>query len=459
MLSLGQFRGRTCQAVSRRAFLGVGTIGALGLNLGDFLALRASAAAAQTSPPVRAVIMLWLWGGPSHLDTFDMKPDAPAEYRGPFEPIATAVPGTHVCELLPGLARRADRFALLRALHHESNDHGIAGTIALTGSIAGAVGLGGAVNTKALRPSTGAIVGRLRPGEPGSLPPYVILGNPLHQGLKPAVGEGGGSLGSTYDPFRLDYEPGLGLKLPEVALPANVSAARLGARWDMLQHVDGQPGSAMAPGPTARLKRHYELAHTLIASRQSLNALDVARETDRVRAAYGPHRFGQCCLIARRLVEAGIPFVQVNWSTHVEGPEDAGDGGWDMHDRYFQVMQDRHGWMLDRALSALLDDLQDRGLLESTLVVAIGEFGRTPKINDRAGRDHWNNCYSALLAGGGVRGGHVVGASDRRGEKPAAQPVTPADLGTTILARLGISTTDLTTIGLAPMGAVIDDLF
>src|SRR5262249_44918103 len=139
--------------------------------------------------PARAVILLWLWGGPSHLDTFDMKPSAPAEYRGPFEPIATAVPGLQVCELLPGLARRAQRFALLRALHHESNDHGVAGTIALTGSIAGAVGLGGAQNNKALRPSTGAIVGRLHAGRPGALPPYVILGSPLHQGLKRAVGE------------------------------------------------------------------------------------------------------------------------------------------------------------------------------------------------------------------------------------------------------------------------------
>ena len=202
------------------------------------------------------------------------------------------------------------------------------------------------------------------------------------------------------------------------------------------------------------MNRQYELAHTLIASRQSLAALDVGREPPSVRESYGPHRFGQCCLIARRLVEAGIPFVQVNWSTHVEGPEDGGDGGWDMHDRYFEVMQDRHGWMLDRALSALLDDLHDRGLLETTLIVAAGEFGRTPKINDRAGRDHWNTCYSALLAGGGVRGGQVIGGSDRRGEQPVDRPVTPADLGATILARLGIGTTDLTGIGLTPSGEV-----
>ncbi|WP_406694144.1 DUF1501 domain-containing protein [Singulisphaera sp. Ch08] len=458
MLNLGNSYEKTCSGSSRRAFLRVGTLGAFGLTLGDYLALRASAA--NGSPPARAVIVLWLWGGPSHLDTFDMKPDAPVEYRGPFESIATTVPGLRVCELLPGLARRADRFALLRGLHHESNDHGVAGTIALTGTIAGAVGLGGAENNRAMRPSTGAIVGRLKRGKPGSLPPYIILGSPLHQGLKRVVGEGGGSLGSTYDPFRLDYEPGVGLKLPDVTLPAGVDAARLGARWDLLQGLDhSSPNHQAAALPSERLTRHYELARTLIASRQSLAALDVASESSKLREAYGPHRFGQCCLIARRLVESGIPFVQVNWSTHVEGPEDAGDGGWDMHDRYFQVMQDRHGWMFDRALSALLDDLEDRGLLDSTLVVAVGEFGRTPKINDRAGRDHWNNCYSALLAGGGVQGGRVIGASDRRGELPKDRPVVPADLGTTILARLGIDTTALTGVGITPMGEVIEDLF
>ncbi|MHB1561578.1 MAG: DUF1501 domain-containing protein, partial [Isosphaeraceae bacterium] len=416
------------RATSRRDILRAGAAGALALSMGELNANRVARAAGSASPPARAAIVLWLWGGPSHLDTFDMKPEAPVEYRGPFEAIATSVPGLHMCELLPGLARRADRFAVLRALHHESNDHGVAGTIALTGSIAGAVGLGGAINTQAQRPSTGAIVGRLRPREPGALPPYVILGSPLHQGLKRAVGEGGGSLGSTFDPFRIDYEPGIGLKLPDVALPDGVGPDRLGSRWELLADLEaGRTARDRRSGPAERMRRHYDLAHRLIASREGLAALDVGREPARVRAAYGPHRFGQCCLIARRLVEAGTPFVQVNWSTHVEGPEDAGDGGWDMHDRYFQVMQDRHGWMLDRALSALLDDLHDRGLLDSTLVVAVGEFGRTPKINNRAGRDHWNACYSAFVAGAGVRGGRAVGASDRRGERPVGPPAAPAD--------------------------------
>jgi arylsulfatase A-like enzyme len=169
--------------------------------------------------------------------------------------------------------------------------------------------------------------------------------------------------------------------------------------------------------------------------------LDVEREPAAVRAAYGPHRFGQCCLIARRLIEAGLPFVQVNWSTHVECPEDAGDGGWDMHDRYFQIMQDRHGWMLDRALSALLDDLDARGLLAETLVVILSEMGRTPAINARAGRDHWGQVFSVALAGGGVRGGQVYGTTTSDGGYVRDNRVTPADLTATVLYHLGIDFT------------------
>ncbi len=458
MLSLGQIQGRTSESTSRRAFLRVGSLGIAGLTLGDYLAAR-SIAGETGSPPAKAVIVLWLWGGPSQIDTFDPKPDAPLEYRGPFDPIATNVPGIFIGEHFPKLARMADKFALLRAMHHESNDHGIAGTIGLTGNVAGAVGLDGKAEPNALRPSTGAIVGRLRPSPAGSLPPYLVLGDPLHQGLKKVVGEGGGTLGSAYDPFRLDYLPGTGLKLPDVDLPKDISAARLGARWDLLNGLNSPASFDPRRGQPGRLDRHYDLAHTLIASRESLRALDVAAEPTRVREAYGSHRFGQCCLIARRLVEAGMPFVQVNWSTHVEAPEDAGDGGWDMHDRTFQIMQDRHGWMLDRALSALLADLDRRGLLETTMVVAVGEFGRMPKINDRAGREHWNNCYSALVAGGGIRGGRVVGTSDKRAEQPVDRPCTPADLNATILSRLGIGAAELTALNLLPTGAPIEELF
>jgi hypothetical protein len=459
MLDLGTTTSRTCRRQSRRAFLKVGTLGALGLTLGDLLALRSASSAVplESNAKARAVIVLWLWGGPSHLDTFDPKPDAPLEYRGPFESIATAAPGVRVCELLPGLARRADRFALIRSMHHESNDHGVAGTIALTGSIAGAVDLGGGVAGGALKPSTGAIVSRLSERQPGGLPPYVILGNQLHQGHKRVVGEGGGVLGAAHDPFRINYEPGVGPVLPEVQLPEGISASRMAARWELFER-SSSGRSGVSSMPADALAEHYALARQLITSKESLTALEIDREPEGIREAYGPHRFGQCCLIARRLVEAGQPFVQVNWSTHVEGPEDAGDGGWDMHDRYFAVMQDRHGWMLDRALSALLDDLEARGLLDSTLVVAVGEFGRTPRINPKAGRDHWNSCYSALLAGGGVPGGLVVGSSDHRAEFPVEHPVHPSDLSATILARLGIGSAELTGIGLTPSGTPVAGL-
>ncbi len=457
MLDLGLNPTRTCQTAGRRAFLKLGTLGLAGFGLGDLLAAR-SLAAGTASPPAKAVIVLWLWGGPSHLDTFDPKPDAPLEYRGPFESIATKVPGIRINELLPGLAHHADRFALIRSMHHQSNDHGIAGTIGLTGAISGAVGLDGKSQGDVLRPSLGAIVGRVRPGSPGALPPYVVLGNPLHQGLKRVVGEGGGTLGSAADPFRLDYEPGTGLKLPDVSLPESVSASRLQARWDLKGSLDASAAIDSSGVATSRLDRHYQLARSLIASKSTTEALDLEAEPTRVREAYGSHRFGQCCLIARRLVESGLPFVQVNWSTHVECPEDAGDGGWDMHDRYFQIMQDRHGWMFDRALSALLADLQRRGLLDSTLVVAVGEFGRMPKINDRAGREHWNPCYSALIAGGGVEGGRVIGSSDKRGEHPVDRPCTPADLNATILARVGVGAAELTALNLTPTGMPIEEL-
>lgn len=458
MLDLGLSKSRLCEGLTRRSFLKVGTIAPIGLSLGDLLAAQARGEADEDAP-AKAVILLWLWGGPSHLDTFDPKPDAPMEYRGPFESIETAVPGVRICELLPGLARRANRFGIIRSLHHESNDHGVAGTIALTGSNAGAVDLGGGTAAGALKPSTGAIVGRVKGRRPGALPPYVILGNPLHQGLKRVVGEGGGTLGSAWDPFRLDYEPGLGLKLPEVTLPEGIEASRFSARWSLRETLGSSSPAGLEASAAREMADQYDLARSLIASRESLAALDVAQEPATVRENYGRHRFGQCCLIARRLVEAGQPFVQVNWSTHVEGPEDAGDGGWDMHDRYFTIMQDRHGWMLDQALSALLDDLQGRGLLDSTLVVAVGEFGRTPKINEKAGRDHWNPCYSALVAGAGVRGGTVVGSSDRKGEHPVDRPVKPADLGATILGRMGIGSAALTGLGLTPMGHSIDELF
>jgi len=256
VLELGRMRGRNCQSPSRRAFLQAGSLGALGLTMADLFALRQARAVNVNTPEAgtaRAVIVLWLWGGPSQLETFDPKPDAPLEYRGPFEAIATRVPGFHMGELLPRLAQRAGKFSVLRAMNHPSNDHGVAGTIALTGSIAGAIDLGGKAAGGALQPSTGAIVGRLaRDGrwsptnQTRPLPPYLILGNVLHQGHKRVVGEGGGLLGSAYDPFRLDYEPGIGLKVPNLDLPEDLPAPRLAGRWGLLEQLQ-MGGGGVSP--------------------------------------------------------------------------------------------------------------------------------------------------------------------------------------------------------------------
>jgi hypothetical protein len=442
--------------LSRRCLLRAGALGALGLG-----AARGwtAAGAAPAAGRARSVILVWLWGGPSHLDTFDPKPGAPIEYRGPFAPIASKVPGVQLCELLPELSRIADKFALIRTMAHDSTDHDIAGTMGLIGSgTARDVPRSGLEAINAIRPSLGSIVGRLRPGRPGALPSYVVLGDHLVQGHKRITGEGGGMLGRAYDPFRLKYRPGTGLELPDVELPKGVAPGRVDARWDLRDRLDAG-GDAPSSGPERQLERHYALARALIADPGSLAPLDLAREPARVHQRYGPHRFGQCCLIARRLVEAGLPFIRVNWSRAVEAVEDNGDGGWDMHDRYFAIMQDQHGWMLDTALAALIEDLDERGLLATTLVVAIGEFGRTPKINDKAGREHHSLCYSALVAGGGVAGSRVVGSSDKRGERPVDVAFTPADLGATILTRLGIGTAELTAINVNPVGDVIDELF
>jgi hypothetical protein len=463
MLEIGQLHSQNCSGLSRRSLLRVGSLGALGgLSWAHLLAARATGQV--FAAPAEAAIVLWLWGGPSHIDLFDPKPDAPVEYRGPFEPIRTNVPGLDLSELLPHLARRADRVALVRSMVSGSQDHGVAGTIGLTGSDNGAVDLGGGVQGGSMRPATGSIVARVRGFSPDRLPPYVILGDQLHQGLKPVVGEGAGTLGATFDPFRLSYTVQEGLRLPDTQLPEGMTEQQVRERFDLLGQLDRRLTPAFSPVPAAArnpvdaLGRYYDLALSLIASGTAREVLRLEQEPAAVRQRYGMTRFGQSCLLARRLVESGIPYVQVNWSTHVESPEDAGDGGWDMHDRTFQVLQDRHARIFDQAYAALLNELEERGLLARTVVVAAGEFGRTPRINVKAGRDHWPQVYSALLAGGGVRGGTVIGGSDRLGAEPAFRPVTPADLGATLLAALGIGVTSLTQLGLVPQGEAVHEL-
>ena len=454
MLSWGNFRGVDCQGRSRRAFLHAGSLAALGLSWPA--ALRMRAAAAETPRP-RSMILLWLWGGPSHLDTFDMKPQAPQEYRGPYRPIATNVPGIEICELLPRLARCADKYAIVRSLNHDTNDHGIGGTVGLTSSAAGGASLGGTVMPGQLKPTHGSIVARLRGLRP-DIPSFVTIGGNLNQGHRPIRGEGGGSLGSLYDPFRLDYETDVGVKIPDLDLIPGLSASTLNSRQSLLAAMNDLPRRLDNSPSVKRLDQFYQQAFSLLTSGKARKFFDLDQESPTVQNAYGNFRFGQCCLMARRLVESGVPFVQVNWSSHVDPVEDGGDGGWDMHDRNFSMFQDRHSWMLDQSVSALLNDLDQRGMLEQTVVLAVGEFGRTPRINGKAGRDHWERCYSGLVAGGGLKCGQVVGASDALGERPAARPMHPGDLAMTLYGQLGIGTTQLTAVGLAPPGEVVEEL-
>jgi hypothetical protein len=262
-----------------------------------------------------------------------------------------------------------------------------------------------------------------------------------------------------YDPFRLEYDVDEGAKAPAIALAEDVPVARLDDRRGLLRSLDSAEQRIEQRRATQSLDGFYDQAFSLLMAGPAKKTFDLSSEPAALRDHYGRFRFGQSCLLARRLVEAAVPFVQVNWSSHVEAEEDAGDGGWDMHYRNFEVLQDRHLWMLDQTLSAFLEDLDQRGLLASTLVLAVGEFGRTPKINPHAGRDHWEKCYSALMAGGGVVGGRVIGSSDALGEHPRERPLTPADVAATVLDRCGVSVAALQQFQVQPEGEVIAELF
>jgi hypothetical protein len=456
MVNIGYRMQRTCQEPSRRSFLQAGASSVLGLSLADLLKLQAGTGEVFTRK-ARSVILLWLWGGPSQLDTWDPKPNAPLEYRGPFTPIATQITGIRICELFPQLASLAGHYAILRSLHTQSNDHGVAGTIGLTGSKGGAIDLGGKSQEGSARPATGAVVARARTSR-SLVPPFMVIGGRLHQGKKAIVGEGGGPLGPTYDPFRLEYDPRQGTRVPALSLPAELPVDRLEDRRKLLHTFDGLQRQIERSRSARAIDEYRAQAFTMLTSPEAVGMFDLGKEEATVRDRYGRTRFGQSCLLSRRLVEHGVPFVQVNWSDHVEAEEDSGDGGWDHHYRNFQIMQDRHAPWLDQAVSTLLSDLRQRGLLDQTLVVAVGEFGRSPKINDKAGREHWEHCYSALLAGGGVRGGQVVGESDSRAEHPRTRPLTPADIAATIHHAVGISSAQAQSLNLVVEGKVIEEL-
>jgi hypothetical protein len=422
---------------NRRSLLKAGALGLAGLHLPALL--RAEAA---RRPPARArsIIFLNQFGGPSHLDTFDLKPEAPENIRGEFRPIATSVPGTHVCEHLPRLARLADRYALLRAVSHGMRNHNSASYYCLTG-VAPPQDDIRLRDTLDLYPAYGSTVSRLRPAAAG-LPSFVAYPHVLRDGSV-TPGQHASFLGKTYDPLFFRDDPnGPSFRLPELSLPAWLTPERLQDRRSLLRILDEQ-SDALETSATARgLEAYYERAFAMLASARVRRAFDLGQEPAPLRERYGRTTYGQSCLLARRLVEAGVRFVTVYFAATI-GNGAAADGGWDTHRHNFSDLRDRLLPVTDRAVSALLEDLGGRGLLTETLVVWMGEFGRSPRIGGNPsfgpdGRDHWPQCYSVLLAGGGVHGGAVHGGSDRQGAYPVHGRARPDDIAATMFAAVGI---------------------
>jgi uncharacterized protein (DUF1501 family) len=459
MIEIGHFDTLNCQGMTRRSFLQAGALGALELTLPHLLAQRA--ADATMTGTARSVILLWLWGGPSHFETFDPKPDAPSGVRGPFAPIRTKAPGVYVCELFPQLAAVADQFAMIRSLNHDQSDHNVGGTVALTGVPAGGRIGGGAPVPGVRKPTVGSLVAYLKGMKPGQWPPFIAVGPVCKVSGAPLSGQDAANLSASCEPFRVEYSMENGVQMPpSLQLPKEISVRRLSDRRRLLGALDALQRQTERAAEVNQFNGFYEQAFALMTSAPTKKAFDIESEPRALRDRYGRTQFGQSCLLARRLVEVGVPFVQVNWSAHAEDEQTSGgDGGWDGHWRLFEFMQERFAWILDTALSALLTDLRERGLLDSTLVIAMGEFGRTPKINGCGGRDHWPGCYSALLAGGGVRGGNVIGASDDEGAYPADRALHPTSLHATVLHTLGLDRIPLNEVGVGVEAETVTDLF
>jgi hypothetical protein len=442
MISIEGRPRRLCDGMPRRAFLRVGSIAGLGLAWPHLI--RADSASSTTESDrdagrARRCILLFPFGGPSQIDTLDPKPDAPAEIRGEFRPIATAVPGTYITELFPGLARLADRFSLVRSVTHTDSVHTSAGYWMLTGNRHPQANIANSATmihpTPDDRPHIGALLAHLRPG-PADVPPYVNLPEVVKDaGVNEMPGQGAGFLGGRFAPLLLEGDPATGrLPGPEALATGELDPLRMRSRRTLRRQLESRLDRLAAHPRLFELDEQYLRAFDLLGSPRVRDAFDIELESARAREAYGSHLFGQGCLLARRLVEAGVPLVTVFW--HYEGPDDS--PCWDTHENNFQHLRERLAPHADRAFAQLLRDLEARGLLEQTLVVWMGEFGRSPRVNPKAGREHWPHVHSMILAGGGIARGQVYGASDQIGGYPSSSPVSPGDVGATILHLLGV---------------------
>jgi hypothetical protein len=405
-----------CTDLSRRTFLGLGGLSVFGLTLPGFLRLR-QAAASEGAPAKKGVncILLWMQGGPSHVDTFDPKPEAPAEVRGEFSTIPTTLSGVRLVEHLPLLARQTDKFSIIRGHNPQNGSHGVADHLMMTGH---------KFNPSVPFPCYGSVVARERGYRHGMFP-FVQLGRYIDRRFNGGIA---GILGDQYNPFEVNEDPnGAAFKVRDLSLAGEPARQRMERRYAMLTELERYQKHLEEGAQAVRARDvFYDKAHALITSPAAKRAFDLDQEPDRLRQAYGRSTFGQSCLLARRLIEAGVHFVTVT------------DGGWDTHQNNFKSLKDRLLPRLDRAYAALLQDLHVRGLLESTLVVWFGDFGRTPKVNPSAGRDHWASAGVACMGGGGVKTGEIVGATNQLGEFVIDSPVTPQDLAATIYQALGV---------------------
>jgi hypothetical protein len=406
-----------CEGYHRRDFLKLGTAGLLGLSLADLLRREAHAdPATKVKAKAKSVIMVWLAGGPATIDMWDLKPEAPEEIHGDFKPIDTSAKGVRICELLARTAKVMDRCALVRSVNHNIPAHG-PGTVYVTT---------GNRPTPALDyPSLGSLASKLLPA-PGGVPSYVTFSEPRANGF---VGNAG-YLGTAYNPFEVEGTPGRGggLRVQGVSLPDGFTAEELDKRNQLRERFDERFKALDDADLPASLDKFHQQAIDILRSGKTRKAFDVEQEPQATRERYGPNSpFGQSALVARRLVEAGVRFVTI------------GLGGWDTHGGNFRTLRDRLLPQVDLTLSALVADLEEKGLLDSTIVYCAGEFGRTPRINGQAGRDHWARSMAVFLAGGRIAKGYAHGSTDPHGMAPDAEPCSPDDVSATIFQALGIS--------------------
>jgi hypothetical protein len=404
------------------------------LTLPGLLAAEQATASARR-PRARSVILLFLSGGPSHLDMWDLKPDAPEEIRGTFRPVATRVPGVHIGEHLPRTAGVMDKSVIIRSMRHGNGNHPAAAYWMMVGSPISRLAPQVVTMSREDRPHPGSALAKFLPSNP-LVPPFVMVPEAISPVGPERPGQHAGFLGAAYDPYRVNSDPNSPSFSPGALNPdREVTGARLDQRRSLLAQVSRQARFLEQTATAQTLDPYFTRAFDLVSSAAAQRAFDISAEPARVRDRYGRHIFGQSVLLARRLVEAGVRLVHVNWVRHDNGP---GGQGYDSHRNHLEWARTELLPPTDAAFAALIEDLHDRGLLDETLVIVMGEFGRTPRFNPAGGRDHWPNCFSVMLAGGGIRGGQVYGSSDRIGALPTSNPVSPQDLTATLYHCLGV---------------------